>query len=234
MFRFICLTLLVGSVVAFNACKKRNGPQQKPELPVVGDFIRTIGNVQQGGRVEVAFYYDVDSGYSPFLTVDSVLLNGIPLTNEFRYADYYLYPFDSNAFLSPVTWRVSGANGIPSFTHTLNEAFPEVTMLHFSSIGRDTAFRIELPAQVFALADSVWVILDQMIIDGSGGLVSLKHSVPPATRSALFTPAELSLLRGGYPAELKIIAANYDTLKLPDGTFHFGSVRECAESLRIE
>ena len=214
MFKSICLAL--GFLVCIVGCQKPEESEPKPAWQVVGEFQMAdsngwMGNEPVSGSVT---FYGEGPDRSSFLYADSVFADEIPVSNFLTGPLYWLRNMDTALFRLPVTWRVVGANGIPSFTYTLKGNFPHFTVPYLSSIKLDTAINIVLPPIAFANADTAWATLTK-------DSVQLIHGIDRINATAVFTPAELNRFQALEKADLQIIVVKYDTLKMPGAIFRF-------------
>jgi len=201
--------------------------------PVIGDGDGTLVAIKNNTTTETpigpisvtlglgsAFFYNTGD-YTNFIPAGNVTLNGSGLEAQDNNA-YVFVPdetdYEGISFSSGVSWNVTGAGNIPSFSHTVANSFPSASEITSGeTVTRSAGYTLTVNS--VSGADSVLFIVGEV-----------SKTLPGTATSYTFTASELSSLAAG-TSVVMVAPYNYEGAVYGGRTFYF--VNEMVESKTV-
>ena len=200
--------------VCLFACNKETDESKKGE--VVGNFWMSRGLPASADfSLSVAFFVEDPNVEfrGPSILVDSVTVNGRSLALS-QFGIYELPTPDTAVFIGATTWKVAGANGISSFSHTMSDDFPEFHFALPAGLKKDSGLTLTLLDHTLQAKDSACVWL-------SNDSLTISHAFSNATWNTHFSAAELSKLSKGDMVYIEVRGCSRDSVTVNGMTFRF-------------
>jgi hypothetical protein len=252
-YKYKIIIFLAAILASFISCKKNNGTTTGSSInntnttnsgPITGYLIATrqceintlTNSLFTAGNTGVAYFFSSPNNISSYVSVGSVWVG----QTKFSYQNYIITYSDTTQMLSinPTTWRVVGANAIPSFTYTNNDSLPTYT--GFASLP-DTIYKLQnLSLQINGVsgANLVEVILNDGTSVSSGHLIT-QYTASVSTNNTIIIPA--SSMAGftpfastHYPGSIELNFQKFNDQVISGKTYRFISQLQVSTNVYIK